>query len=48
MAAVFPLELTPSRAKGKCSLPIPAVGFHKAAPSLKRIFNNEKKKLRHT
>ena len=35
----FPQQLTPSGLKGD-SLPIPAVGFHDAAPSLKKIFNN--------
>ena len=36
----FPQQLTPSGLKGD-SLPIPAVGFHDAAPSLKKIFNNQ-------
>ncbi|KAL9981353.1 hypothetical protein ACROYT_G010045 [Oculina patagonica] len=36
----FPQQLSPSGAKGS-SLPIPAVGFHKAAPSLKKIFNSK-------
>ena len=36
----FPQQLTPSGLKGD-SLPIPAVGFHDAAPSLKNIFNNQ-------
>ena len=35
----FPQQLTPSGLKGD-SLPIPAVGFHDAAPSLKKIFND--------
>ena len=35
----FPQQLTPSGLKGD-SLPIPAVGFHEAAPSLKKIFND--------
>ena len=37
----FPQQLTPSGLKGD-SLPIPAVGFHEAAPSLKKIFNNQR------
>ena len=37
----FPMQLTP--VIGKSSLPIPAVGFHEAAPSLKKIFNNNMK-----
>ena len=36
----FPQQLTPSGLKGD-SLPIPAVGFHDAAPSLKKIFNDQ-------
>ena len=36
----FPQQLTPSGLKGD-SLPIPAVGFHDAGPSLKKIFNNQ-------
>ncbi|XP_078361424.1 uncharacterized protein LOC144645753 [Oculina patagonica] len=36
----FPQQLSPSGAKGS-SLPIPAVGFHEAAPSLKKIFNSK-------
>ena len=36
----FPQRLTPSGLKGD-SLPIPAVGFHDAAPSLKKIFNDQ-------
>ena len=36
----FPQQLTPSGLKGD-SLPIPAVGFHNAAPSLKQIFNDQ-------
>ena len=36
----FPQQLTPSGLKGD-SLPIPAVDFHDAAPSLKKIFNNQ-------
>ncbi|KAL9972231.1 hypothetical protein ACROYT_G018500 [Oculina patagonica] len=36
----FPQQLSPSGAKGS-SLPIPAVGFHEAAPSLKKIFNSQ-------
>ena len=36
----FPPQQTPSEAK---SLPIPAVGFHDAAPSLKKIFKNSPK-----
>ena len=36
----FPQQLTPSGLKGD-SLPIPAVGFHDAAPSLKKIFYNQ-------
>ncbi|KAL9970079.1 hypothetical protein ACROYT_G022401 [Oculina patagonica] len=36
----FPQQLSPSGAKGS-SLPIPAVGFHEAAPSLKNIFNSK-------
>jgi len=36
----FPPQLTPSGRKGS-SLPIPAVGFHDPAPSLKKIFNGE-------
>ena len=36
----FPQQLTPSGLKGN-SLPIPAVGFHDAAPSLKKIFNDQ-------
>ena len=36
----FPQQLTPSDLKGD-SLPIPAVGFHDAAPSLKKIFNDQ-------
>ena len=36
----FPQQLTPSGLKGD-SLPIPAVGFHDATPSLKKIFNNQ-------
>ena len=35
----FPQQLTPSGLKGD-SLPIPAVGFHDAAQSLKKIFND--------
>ena len=38
-SAEFPLELSPRQVKA--SLPIPAVGFHDPAPSLKKIFNNE-------
>ena len=34
----FPQQLSPSGLKGD-SLPTPAVGFHDAAPSLKKIFN---------
>ena len=36
----FPQQLTPSGLKGD-SLPIPAVGFHDAGPSLKKIFNDQ-------
>ena len=36
----FPQQLTPSGLKGD-SLPIPAVGFHDAAPNLKKIFNDQ-------
>ena len=36
----FPQQLTPSGLKGD-SLPISAVGFHDAAPSLKKIFNDQ-------
>ena len=36
----FPQQLTPSGLNGD-SLPIPAVGFHDAAPSLKKIFNDQ-------
>ena len=36
----FPQQLTPSGLKGD-SLPIPAVGFHDAASSLKKIFNDQ-------
>ena len=36
----FPQQLTPSGLKGD-SLPIPAVGFYDAAPSLKKIFNDQ-------
>ena len=36
----FPQQLTPSGLKGD-SLPIPAVGFHDTAPSLKKIFNDQ-------
>ena len=36
----FPQQLTPSGLKGD-SLPIPAVGFHDAGLSLKKIFNNQ-------
>ena len=36
----FLQQLTPSGLKGD-SLPIPAVGFHDAAPSLKKIFNDQ-------
>ena len=36
----FPQQLTPSGLKGD-SLPIPAVGFHDAAQSLKKIFNDQ-------
>ena len=43
--AGFPLQLTPSDLTGKAltgkDFPDPAVGFHKDAPSLKKIFNNE-------
>ncbi|KAL9958652.1 hypothetical protein ACROYT_G035700 [Oculina patagonica] len=39
-AGGFPQQLSPSGAKG-ASLPIPAVGFHEAAPSLKKIFNSK-------
>ena len=37
-----PQQLTPIDLKGD-SLPIPAVGFHEAAPSLKKIFNDQLK-----
>ena len=36
----FPQQLTPSGLKGD-SLPIPAVAFHDAAPSLKKILNDQ-------
>ena len=36
----FPQQLTPSGLKGD-SLPIPAVGFHDAAPSFKKMFNDQ-------
>ena len=36
----FPQQLTPSGLKGD-SLPIPAVGFHDSAQSLKKIFNDQ-------
>ena len=38
----FPPQLTPSGIKVS-SLPVPAVGFHDQAPSLKKIFNGEMK-----
>ena len=38
----FPPQLTPSGRRGS-SLPIPAVGFHDPAPSLKKILNGEMK-----
>ena len=38
----FPPQLTPSGIKVS-SLPVPAVGFHDLAPSLKKIFNGEMK-----
>ena len=38
-SGAFSPQLTPSGLKGS-SLPIHAVGFHDAAPSLKKIFNN--------
>ena len=38
----FPPQLTPSGIKVS-SLPVPAVGFHDTAPSLKKIFNGEMK-----
>ena len=37
----FPQQLTPSGVKG--NLPIPAEPFNEAAPSLKKIFNNDVK-----
>ena len=40
-------QLTPSGPKG-LSLPIPAVGFHEAATSSKKIFNNSLKNLSNT
>ena len=39
LADGFPMQLTP--VKVKSSLPIPTVGFHESAPSLKKIFNND-------
>ncbi len=39
-AVGFPQQLSPLGVKN-ISLPIPAVEFHEAAPSLKKIFNNE-------
>ena len=39
LADGFPPQLNP--VIGKSSLPIPAFGFHEAAPSLKKIFNND-------
>ena len=38
-SGAFPPQLTPIGLKGS-SLPIPAVSFGSAAPSLKKIFNN--------